>query len=49
MCKLQELLEDRFERLESLDSFEKAYFVLGSELWEDDSVLDLVKDYIVYA
>ena len=34
---------------ESLESFEKASFVLGSELWEDDftSMLDLVKDYIV--
>ena len=27
MCKLQELLRDRFEHLESLDSFEKASFV----------------------
>ena len=28
----------------------KKCFVLGSELWEDDfsSMLDLVKDYIVY-
>ena len=49
MCKLQELLGDRFEHFESLDSFEKASFVSGSELWEDDfsSMLDLVKDYIV--
>ena len=49
MCKLQELLGDRIEHFESLDSFEKASFVLGSELWEDDisSMLDLVKDYIV--
>ena len=32
-----------------MDSFEKASFVLGSELWEDDfsSMLDLVRDYIV--
>ena len=29
MCKLQELLGDRFEHFESLDSFEKASFVLG--------------------
>ena len=36
VCKLQELLEDEFERFMSLDSFEKAAFVLGSELWEDD-------------
>ena len=49
LCKLQELLGDGFEHFESLDSFEKASFVLGSELWEDDfsSMLDLVKDYII--
>ena len=49
LCKLQELLGDRFEHFDSLDSFEKASFVLGSELWENDfsSMLDLVKDYIV--
>ena len=49
MCKLQELIGDRFEHFESLDGFEKTLFVLGSELWEDDfsSMLDLVKDYIV--
>ena len=49
LCKLQELLGDRYEHFDSLDSFEKASFVLGSELWEDDfsSMLDLVKDYIV--
>ena len=48
MCKLQELLGDRFEHFEGLDSFEKASFVLGSELWKDDfsSMLDLVKDYV---
>ena len=32
MCKLQELLGDRYEQFESLDSFEKASFVLGSEV-----------------
>ena len=49
MAKLQELLGDGFEHFESLDSFEKASFVLGSELWENDfsSMLDLVKDCIV--
>ena len=48
LCKLQELLGDGCEHFESLDSFEKASFVLGSELWEDDfsSMLDLAKDYI---
>ena len=36
------LLGDGFECFESLDSFEKVSFVLGSELWEDDfsSMLD---------
>ena len=34
--KLQEVLGDEFEHFESLDSFKKASFVLGSELWEDD-------------
>ena len=49
MCKLQELLGDGFEYFESLDSFEKASFVLGSELWENDfsSMPDLIKYYIV--
>ena len=36
MCKLQELLGDTFECFESLNSFEKASFVFGSELVEDD-------------
>ena len=36
--KFRDLLGDRFEHFESLDSFEKAVFVLGSELWEDDCV-----------
>ena len=35
MCKLQELLKDEFEHFESLDSFERASFVLGSKMWED--------------
>ena len=51
MCKLQELLGDTFECFESLNSFEKVFFVFGSELVEDDfsSMLDLVKDYILRA
>ena len=32
--KLQELLEDEYEDLESLDKVEKSSYVLGSELWE---------------
>ena len=48
ICKLQELLGGTFEHFESLNSFEKASVVLGSELWEDDfsSMLHL-NDYIV--
>ena len=45
LCKLQELLRDGFEHIESLDSFEKASFVLGSELWEDD-LSSMLEDYI---
>ena len=41
MCKLQELLGNG---LESLDSFEKVFFVLVTGLW--GSILDLVKKYI---
>ena len=49
VCRLQKLFGDRFEVLESLDSFEKAFFVFGCELWKDDcsSMLDLVEDYVV--
>ena len=45
MCKLQELLGECFQ---SLDSFGKASLLLGSEMWEYEfcSQLDLVKDYI---
>ena len=32
LCKLHELLGDRFKYFESLESFKKASFVLGSEL-----------------
>ena len=33
MCKFQKILGDRFEHFASLDSFEKASFISGSELW----------------
>ena len=32
-----ELLGDRFEHFQSLDSFEKSSYVLGSEAWEEYS------------
>lgn len=48
VSKFQELLRDGFEYFETLDSFEKAYLVLDSELWDDDFiVLCLILDYIV--
>ena len=48
MCKLQELVGDRFEHFECLDSFESIFILLGSELWENDfsCMLDFVNDYI---
>ena len=36
VSKFQELLRDGFECFETLDSYEKAYLVLDSELWDDD-------------
>ena len=42
-------LGNGFEHFQSLDSFRKASFILGSEVWEDEfgSLLDLVKGFIV--
>ena len=42
MCKLQELLGDGYQCFQSLNSFERASFVLGSELWEGILVLCLI-------
>ena len=41
--------DDGFENFQSLDSFRKASFILGSELWEDrfGSLLGLVKGFIL--
>ena len=41
--------DDGFEHLQSLDSFRKASFIFGSELWEDKfgSLLGLVKGFIL--
>ena len=49
LVALQETLGDEFEHFQALGSFEKASFVLGSELWENryGSMLDLVKSYIL--
>ena len=45
--KLQELLEDDYEKFEYLDNIQKSFYVLGSELWESkfDGLLSLVKEY----
>ena len=47
--KLQELLEDGYEDIESLENVEKSSYMLGSELCESklDGLLALVKEYIV--
>ena len=44
---LQGKLGGGFEHLQSLDSFWKASFILGSEQWEDKlgSLFDLVKGF----
>ena len=40
---------DRFERFQSLDSFAKSSYVLGSEAWEEFSsgLLSLIKDLVL--
>ena len=49
LLKLEELLGDRYEDFEALNSVEKTSCVLGSELWEQNfkSLLRLVKEFIV--
>ena len=37
MLELRRELGDRFEQFQSLDSFEKSSYVLGSEVWEEYS------------
>ena len=37
MLELRRELGDRFEHFQSLDSFEKSSYVLGSEVWEEYS------------
>ena len=47
MLELREL-GDRFEHFQSLDSFEKSSYVLGSDAWEENSsgLLSLIKDSV---
>ena len=49
MLELRRELGDRFEHFQSLDSFEKSSYVLGSEAWEEYSsgLLGLIKDYVL--
>ena len=49
--KLQELLGDKYSNFDSLNNLEKAAYVLGSELWEDDfgSLLSIIKEFLVDA
>ena len=48
LVALRGMLGEEFEQFQSLGSFKKASFVLGSESWENKcgSMLDLVKSYI---
>ena len=47
--ELRRELGDRFEHFQSLDSFEKSSYVLGSEAWEEYSsgLLGLIKDFVL--
>ena len=49
MLELRRELGDRFEHFQSLDSFEKSSYVLGSEAWEENSsgLLGLIKDFVL--
>ena len=49
MLELRRELGDRFEHFQSLDSFEKSSYVLGSEAWKEYSsgLLGLIKDFVL--
>ena len=49
MFELRRELGDRFEHFQSLDSFAKSSYVLGSEAWEEYSsgLLGLIKDFVL--
>ena len=49
MLELRRELGGRFEHFQSLDSFEKSSYVLGSEAWEEYSsgLLGLIKDFVL--
>ena len=46
---LRRELGDRFEHFQSLDSFDKSSYVLGSEAWVEYSsgLLSLIKDFVL--
>ena len=46
MLELRRELGDRFERFQSLDSFAKSSYVLGSEAWKEYSS-GLFKDFVL--
>ena len=46
MLELRRELGDRFEHFQSLDSFAKSSYVLGSEAWEEYSS-GLIKDFVL--
>ena len=49
MLELRRELGDRFEHFQSLDSFVKSSYVLGSEAWKEYSsgLLSLIKDFVL--
>ena len=49
MLELRREFGDRFEHFQSLDSFEKSSYVLGSEAWEEYSsgLFGLIKDFLL--
>ena len=49
MLELRRELGNRFERFQSLDSFVKSSYVLGSEAWDECSsgLLSLIKDFVL--
>ena len=49
MLEFRMELEDGFEHFQSIDSFEKSCYVLGSEAWEEYSsgLLSLIKDFVL--
>ena len=49
MLELRRELGDRFEHFQSLGSFAKSSYALGSEAWEEYSIglLHLIKDFVL--